>query len=72
MIAIKNLTNSPYDLQGIGGTIHLPALGEAVGEFESGYLDVLKASGAVQVADAIASRPRGRPRKIDVNDTGEY
>ncbi|ARP53669.1 hypothetical protein ALFP_1782 [Alcaligenes faecalis] len=52
MKKITNLTNSPYDLQGVGGRVRLPAFGSVDGEFSGEYLDLLAASMAVRVEDA--------------------
>ncbi|NSY48456.1 hypothetical protein [Agrobacterium tumefaciens] len=49
MVTVKNLTNSPYDLQGKDGLVRLPAFGEVEGEFEPDYLALLEASMAVKV-----------------------
>lgn len=53
MKKITNLTNSPYDLQGVDGPVRLPAFGSVEGEFSGEYLDLLAASMAVRV-DAAA------------------
>jgi hypothetical protein len=53
MVTVKNLTNSPYDLQGKEGMIRLPAFGEAEGEFNDDYLQLLEASMAVKIIDAL-------------------
>ena len=49
MVTVKNLTNSPYDLQSTKGPVRLPAFGEVSGEFTDDYLSLLEASLAVQV-----------------------
>lgn len=54
MKKITNLTNSPYDLQGVDGPVRLPAFGSVEGEFSGEYLDLLEASRAVSVEDADA------------------
>lgn len=51
MVTVKNLTNSPYDLMGKGGTVRLPAFGEVSGEFTCDYLQLLEASMAVKVIE---------------------
>lgn len=56
MAAVKNLTNSPYDLQTTNGFVRLPAFGEVEGEFMGDYLQLLEASMAVKVIDT-ASHP---------------
>ena len=52
MKKITNLTNSPYDLQGVDGPVRLPAFDSVEGEFAGEYLDLLAASMAVRVEDA--------------------
>lgn len=54
MKKITNLTNSPFDLQGVDGPVRLPAFGSVEGEFSGEYLDLLEASMAVRVEDAAA------------------
>lgn len=49
MITIRNLTNSPFDIQTVNGNVRLPAFGEASGEFSGEYLQLLKASMSVEV-----------------------
>lgn len=49
MKKITNLTNSPFDLQGVDGPIRLPAFGSVEGEFSGEYLGLLEASMAVCV-----------------------
>lgn len=51
MITVKNLTNSPFDLQSPKGTVRLPAFGQVSGEFNGEYLQLLKASLAVEVIE---------------------
>lgn len=57
MKKITNLTNSPFDLQGVDGPVRLPAFGSVDGEFSGEYLDLLAASMAVRVEDAEAPAP---------------
>lgn len=57
MKKITNLTNSPFDLQGINGSVRLPSFGSVEGEFSGEYLDLLAASQAVRIEDAPA-KPR--------------
>lgn len=57
MKKITNLTNSPYDLQGVGGPVRLPAFGSVEGEFSGEYLDLLAASQAVRIED-VPAKPR--------------
>ena len=54
MKKITNLTNSPYDLQGVDGAVRLPAFGSIEGEFSGEYLELLEAGMAVRVEDADA------------------
>ncbi|WP_047219130.1 hypothetical protein [Delftia lacustris] len=63
MKKITNLTNSPYDLQGVDGPVRLPAFGSVEGEFSGEYLGLLAASMAVRVedAEAPASAPEPEP-----------
>ncbi len=49
MVKVINLTNSPYDLQGVDGAIRIPAMGEVEGEFQDEYLALLEASMAVKI-----------------------
>jgi hypothetical protein len=61
MKKITNLTNSPYDLQGVDGPVRLPAFDSVEGEFSGEYLDLLAASMAVRVEDAEAPAPAPAP-----------
>ncbi|WP_250439331.1 hypothetical protein [Delftia tsuruhatensis] len=61
MKKITNLTNSPYDLQGVDGPVRLPAFDSVEGEFSGEYLDLLAASMAVRVEDAEAPAPAPEP-----------
>lgn len=65
MKKITNLTNSPYDLQGVDGPVRLPAFGSVEGEFSGEYLDLLAASMAVHVEDADAPAPAPAPEPGD-------
>lgn len=65
MKKITNLTNSPYDLQGVDGTVRLPAFDSVEGEFSGEYLDLLAASMAVRVEDAEAPAPEPEPTAAD-------
>lgn len=67
MQTIRNLTNSPYSLEGTEGAVLLPAFGSVDGEFSGEYLDLLRSSGAVSVEDTDKPK-RGRPRKANGND----
>lgn len=59
MITVKNLTNSPYDLQTTKGLVRLPAFGEVSGEFTGDYLQLLEASMAVKVLNASSKSADG-------------
>ena len=61
MKKITNLTNSPYDLQGVDGPVRLPAFDSVEGEFSGEYLELLAASMAVRVEDAEAPAPAPAP-----------
>lgn len=54
MHKIINRTNSPYDLQGIDGSVRLPAQAEVVAKFAPEYIDILRAGGMVGVEEADA------------------
>lgn len=49
MHEIKNLTNSPQDLETVGGSARLPAMGSVKGKFTPEYLKALRASGMYEV-----------------------
>lgn len=57
MVTVKNLTNSPYDLQTTKGFVRLPAFGEVSGDFTGDYLQLLEASMAVKVIASPARDP---------------
>lgn len=61
MKKITNLTNSPFDLQGVDGPVRLPAFDSVEGEFSGEYLELLAASMAVRVEDAEAPAPAPAP-----------
>lgn len=68
MTRIINRTNSPFDLQGVHGSIRLPANGEVEAEFSPDYLDILRAGGNVEVEESAPKPKRGRPRKQEATD----
>ncbi|WP_313237884.1 hypothetical protein [Delftia acidovorans] len=68
MKKITNLTNSPYDLQGVDGPVRLPAFDSVEGEFSGEYLDLLAASMAVRVEDAEAPAPAPAPEPSAAED----
>lgn len=58
-LTIRNLTNSPFDLE---NGLHLPAMGEVTEEFTNEYAALLQASPGVEavsapVADGSPSKP---------------
>lgn len=57
-VTIVNRTLSPYDLPTSDGFVRLPALGEVEGEFGGEYLEILKASMAVEVIEAPKAKPK--------------
>ncbi len=63
MKKITNLTNSPFDLQGINGSVRLPAFGSVEGEFSGEYLDLLGASQAVRIEDVPAKPDEAKPKR---------
>ncbi|MFD4120914.1 hypothetical protein ACFWQD_06340 [Alcaligenes faecalis] len=63
MKKITNLTNSPFDLQGINGSVRLPAFGSVEGEFPGEYLDLLAASQAVRIEDVLAKPDETKPKR---------
>lgn len=66
MVTVKNLTNSPYDLPTVDGFVRLPAFGEVSGEFTGDYLQLLKASMAVELLD----KPT-KPDPLDHDEDGK-
>lgn len=65
MHKIINLTNSPFDLQAVGGKVVLPAFGDVTAEFEPGYLDLLRAARTVDV------KPAGNADPLDHDGDGK-
>ena len=57
MHEIKNLTNSPYDLETLDGVKRLPAMGSAKGKFAPGYLAALRDCGMYEVTEVKESAP---------------
>lgn len=51
MVTVKNLLNSPDDLQAIGGLVRIPALGSIEADFAPEYLVALKGCGMFEVSD---------------------
>ena len=49
MHRIVNRTNSPFDLQAIGGKVLLPAFGEVTADFDDWYLGLLREARTVDV-----------------------
>lgn len=58
MHTIKNLTNSPYDLDSVNGSLRLPAMGSLDGEFTPEYLAALKHAGIYEVTQKAAPKQR--------------
>lgn len=52
MPKIKNLTNSPIEIQSTEGMKIIPSFGSLDGEFDPEYLNLLKLCGSVRVEDA--------------------
>lgn len=65
MHKIVNRTNSPFDLQSVGGKVVLPAFGEVVAEFDAVYLDLLRAARTVDV------KLTGKPDPLDHDGDGK-
>lgn len=66
MHEIKNLTNSPFDLETLDGPKRLPALGVVSANFEPTYLTSLRAFGMYEVREVEAPNapaPAPSPRK---------
>lgn len=61
MHKIKNLTNSPFDLQATTGKVLLPALGEVEADFAPDYLQMLRKARTVDVM----------PHPLDHDDNGK-
>lgn len=61
MHEIINLTNSPYDLATLGGSVHLPARGSVKDVFAPEYLEALRGSGMYDVSEV---RAPSRPKKV--------
>ncbi len=57
-VTIKNLTNSPFDLE---GGVRLPAMGEVTEDFSDDYIGLLKASPGVELVD-VEEVPRANKR----------
>lgn len=68
MVKVKNLTNSPYDLQGRDGPVRIPAFGEAEGEFTDDYLMILEASGSVVIVSDTEEGGQGGGSKPPADD----
>lgn len=52
---IKNLTNSPYTVPGAKGPVHVPARGEASGDFDALQIAAIRGVGYFQVSEALAA-----------------
>lgn len=51
MHEIKNLANSPQDLETVNGLMRLPAMGSVKAKFTPDYLAALRASGMYEVSE---------------------
>lgn len=60
MHKIKNLTNSPFDLNAVDGKVLLPAFGEVEADFAPDYLAMLRKARTVDVL----------PHPLDHDDNG--
>lgn len=58
MHEIKNLTNSPFDLETLDGPKRLPAMGAVSGTFEPAYLASLRSFGMYEVREV------GEPKSL--------
>ena len=59
---VRNLTNSPFDLPNREGVpVRLPAFGLAVGDFSGEYIELLRASMAVEIMEPAPSAPVATP-----------
>lgn len=68
MHKIRNLTNSPFDLNAATGKVVLPAFGEVEADFDADYLQMLREARTVEVIDHPLDhdgdgRKGGKPRK---------
>lgn len=61
MHTIKNLTNSPQDLDAVTGPVRLPAFGTVTAEFGPAYLAMLEGFGLYEVAKDQAEPDKGEP-----------
>ena len=63
MHEIKNLTNSPYDLETANGSVRLPAMGSVKGKFSDEQLTALRGCGLYEVtaakAEQVARKSKG-------------
>lgn len=62
MVTVKNLMNSPVDIQAIKGVIRVPAFGEASGEFNPATLDMFKTAGWVDVVSGVVQAAKKKTR----------
>lgn len=58
MHEIKNLTNSPYDLEAVVGLVRLPGMGSVKGKFDATYLEALRSAGMYEVREVVAAKPK--------------
>lgn len=72
MHEIKNLTNSPFDLETLNGPKRLPALGAVSGNFEPAYLASLRTFGVYEVNEISEARlPAAKSRKANTDRTSQ-
>jgi len=50
MHKVKNLTNSPYDLEDVDSFVRLPAMGEVTGQFSDVQIEAMKGYGLFQIS----------------------
>ena len=60
---IKNLTNSPYTVPGANGPVHVPARGEATGDFDALQIAAIRGVGYFQVTEAEPVRVTVKPER---------
>lgn len=77
MHKIKNLTNSPYDLESASGVLRLPAMGEVTDEFDAAYIEALSGIGlydieAVDGEDPELTALRGKAEKLGIDVDGRW
>jgi hypothetical protein len=73
MHEIKNLTNSPFELETLDGPKRLPAMGSVSGRFDPVYLEALRGIGLYQVREVEEPKaaPPGRKAGADLTKQTE-